>query len=211
MKLRTTKGAAMGLSLLLMGESALAGMVFLTGAPGNSCSSYSSFSVDAKGNLTVNCSDETIPSTASIPLCTLTASPSTISLGGSSTLTANCSPAATSYIWTGPGMSGLSTTSSRGTVSPSETTAYSVTGVNNAGTGNTDSKVVTVSKSGSKPGSSAPPSGSSIDEVRRWNYAFETINHFPYHDTRQDPLAYMSYNKQMQAAKPTHYHLPTSW
>ena len=38
-----------------------------------------------------------------VPSCTLTASPSTISAGQSSTLTATCNPAATSYAWTNTG------------------------------------------------------------------------------------------------------------
>jgi hypothetical protein len=73
------------------------------------------------------------------PHCTLTASPSTIPGGGSSTLTASCVPAATSYVWTN---TGFATTASSGTVSPTTTTTYSVVGSNAVGAG--DSASVTV-------------------------------------------------------------------
>jgi len=51
-----------------------------------------------------------------------------ISAGASSTLTANCSPAATSFEWSGGTCAG--TTSSNCTVTPSVTTPYSVFGIN---------------------------------------------------------------------------------
>jgi len=76
-----------------------------------------------------------------VPACTLTASPSTITAGGSATLTATCSPAATSYAWTN---TGFAATASAGTVSPTVTTTYSVIGSNAAGSGNTASASVTV-------------------------------------------------------------------
>lgn len=214
MKIVNSKLAIVG--LILMGSGpALAGTVVLSGANGNSCSSYSSFSVDATGNLVVACNDGREPSssptpTASvIPSCTLTASPAVIAPGGSSTLTASCTPAATSYIWTGPGMSGVSTASAKGTVRPSGTTPYSVTGVNNVGTGNTATKVVTVSATNSRTGS--PPSGSApIAEIKAWNYAFETLNNIP-HNLKAEPIHYMEYLKVIQANKPTIILLPTSW
>jgi hypothetical protein len=66
------------------------------------------------------------------PVCTLTANPSVISQGGSSTLIANC-PTATSYVWTGGTCAG--TTAATCNVTPSLTTPYSVAGVNAGGTG----------------------------------------------------------------------------
>jgi len=75
------------------------------------------------------------------PTCTLTASPSTITGGGSSTLTATCSPAATSYAWTN---TGFAATASSGTVSPTVNTTYSVIGSNSAGAGNSASATVSV-------------------------------------------------------------------
>ncbi len=141
--------AVLVLISLLTGAPALAGTVVLTGTSGNTCSSYANISVDTNGNLMVICNagplGQPTPTPTVVPSCTLTASPATINPGASSTLTASCTPAATSYIWTGPGMSGFFTASARGTVSPTGTTPYSVTGVNNVGTGNTDTKTVTVS------------------------------------------------------------------
>ncbi|MBK7282973.1 hypothetical protein [Candidatus Aalborgicola defluviihabitans] len=66
----------------------------------------------------------------------------TVSLGSASTLTANCSPAATSYNWTGGTCASNLTASC--SVTPSATTAYSVTGTNADGAGNTASASVTV-------------------------------------------------------------------
>ncbi len=66
------------------------------------------------------------------PVCQLQASPSIIGPGGSTTLIASCSPAATSYAWSNTGF-GPDTAS--GAVSPVATTSYSVTGVNAAGAG----------------------------------------------------------------------------
>jgi hypothetical protein len=75
------------------------------------------------------------------PRCTLTASPSAVPAGGSSILTATCSPAATSYAWTN---TGFGPTVSIGIVSPTTSTTYSVTGSNADGTGNTASATVSV-------------------------------------------------------------------
>lgn len=64
---------------------------------------------------------------AAPPQCTLTANPAVISAGMSSTLTANCSPTATSFEWSGGTCS--STTGASCTVTPSVTTTYSVIGI----------------------------------------------------------------------------------
>ena len=77
------------------------------------------------------------------PSCSLAASPATISRGDSSTLTATCIPAATSYAWTN---SGFAATASSGSVSPTATTTYSVRGTNGAGSGNTANATVTVNQ-----------------------------------------------------------------
>src|SRR5450759_42261 len=76
------------------------------------------------------------------PICTLTATPASISAVGSSTLSASCSPAATSYVWTGGTCAGTSGASC--TVMPSVTTTYTVAGINSAGTGAAASATVTV-------------------------------------------------------------------
>lgn len=68
--------------------------------------------------------------------CTLTAVPAMVSAGVSSTLTASCVPAATSFEWAGGTCTG--NTGSTCTVTPAVTTEYSVIGI---GSGGTSSKV----------------------------------------------------------------------
>ena len=65
------------------------------------------------------------------PQCTLTASPTVVAAGATSTLTATCSPAATSFEWAGGTCTG--TTSASCTVTPSVTTTYSVIGIGAGG------------------------------------------------------------------------------
>ena len=88
------------------------------------------------------------------PTCTLTASPSTITPGSSATLTASCSPAATSYLWVG---GNCSSTSATCTVTPSATTIYTVAGVNSAGSGYVASANVNVAPA------AVPASGTAIE------------------------------------------------
>jgi hypothetical protein len=78
---------------------------------------------------------------ATLPVCTLSANPVVVAAGASTTLTVNCTPAATSYVWTN---SGLGTGMVNGKVSPVQTTRYYVKGVNAAGTGDTASAAVYV-------------------------------------------------------------------
>jgi len=66
------------------------------------------------------------------PVCTLHASPLVLSAGASATLTASCTPAATSYVWSN---SGFDASTGIGTVSPVKPTRYSVMGINSAGSG----------------------------------------------------------------------------
>jgi hypothetical protein len=65
------------------------------------------------------------------PICSLSAAPAKVLKGHAATLTATCSPAATSWSWTGGtcGASAAATCS----VSPLVSTAYSVTGSNSFG------------------------------------------------------------------------------
>jgi hypothetical protein len=78
-------------------------------------------------------------------VCTLTATPSSITAGATSLLTAACSPAATSYTWSSN--AGFASTAASGTVRPTIATTYTVTGSNAGGTGNTASATVTVTVS----------------------------------------------------------------
>ena len=72
----------------------------------------------------------TVSAAAAIPACTLSASPIVISAGSYATLTASCTPAATSLTWTN---SGFAPTVGSGTVSPTKPTMYTVFGTNSAG------------------------------------------------------------------------------
>ena len=91
-------------------------------------------------------------SSVSTPVCTLAATPPTISPGGIALLSASCSPAATSYIWTGGYCTGANAASntcmnspdSNRTVSPTVTTTYAITGRNASGMGSAASATVTV-------------------------------------------------------------------
>lgn len=75
------------------------------------------------------------------PSCTLTATPSTIASGASSTLAVTCTPAAATYAWSN---SLFASTASGGTVSPASTTTYSVLGSNANGNGNLAEATVNV-------------------------------------------------------------------
>ncbi len=87
------------------------------------------------------CSSCGVSSGPSAPACTLSAFPASITAGSSSTLTASCSPTATSYTW----LNGvIGSGSSSGLVFPAVTTTYTVKGTNSGGTGNTASATVTV-------------------------------------------------------------------
>jgi hypothetical protein len=90
-------------------------------------------------NITVSASTSTAPSA---PFCSLSASPSSIFPGSSSVLTANCSPQATSFAWTGGTCAGLSTSSC--TVTPTAATSYTVRGSSAVGSGNTASATVSI-------------------------------------------------------------------
>jgi hypothetical protein len=109
--------------------------------PGNGASA-----LDRAGNIVVNAPTNFAGATGTIrapqapPQCTLSANPAMISADPSSTLTAICSPAATSFEWSGGTCVG--TTSSNCTVMPSVTTTYSVIGVNAGGASTAASAVV---------------------------------------------------------------------
>lgn len=191
--------------LLLAAGSAFAGTITLSGTTANSCT-YSTITADSSGNFTVGCNTESQQNPTTTPTCTLTASPSTINAGASSTLIASCSPAADSYIWTGAGTNGFT---AGGSVTPSATTTYTVVGSNGNGAGNTASKTVSVTVP-QQPGTGIPNKNTPIAEVKRWIYAFETRNYIP-HDTKSEPYGTLSYWLLIQANKPTIYFLPATW
>ncbi len=79
---------------------------------------------------------------APAPSCTLTALPASIATGSAATLTASCTPSATTYVWTGGNCASTATASCTDT--PGATTTYTVAGVNSVGTGAAASATVTV-------------------------------------------------------------------
>ena len=83
-----------------------------------------------------------------VPVCSLTASPSSITAGGTSTLVVSCSPSATSYAWIN---TGFNSNASTGVVSPSLSTTFAVTGFNAAGGGNSASALVSVATAVVRP------------------------------------------------------------
>ena len=213
-KVMITKAAPIVLAVLMAYSlSAQAGTVTLTGVTTNTCASYTGFSSDANGNLTVVCSGESEPAPSVPPTCTLTASPSSISEGASSTLIANCTPAATSYVWAGVNFTGAG-----GNVTPTSTTTYSVTGSNSVGSGNTALREITVTAGSPPPspgptptpGKTTPTSQSSLSEIRAWNYAFSILNNIP-PNTKVEQVGYMAYLKLIQSGKPTQIFMPTTW
>ena len=127
------------------------GVVGSTDGVGTAASFYNpkDVAVDPSGNIyIVDRGNHTIrkgsiqASAPAIPICTVSASASSISAGSSSKLTASCSPPATSYVWTGGTCS--SNTTETCTVTPASTTAYTVAGINSGGTGGAVSATVTV-------------------------------------------------------------------
>lgn len=92
---------------------------------------------------TGNFASATVTVTAALkPSCNLSAFPTSIPSGSSSTLSATCTPIATSYTWTGGTCAG--TTGATCTITPTSTSTYTVTGTNAGGTGTAASTTVTV-------------------------------------------------------------------
>ena len=87
------------------------------------------------------CSSCGVSANPAAPTCSLTASPSIIARGATSSLTASCAPAPTSYTWINAGFAANLFT---GLVAPAFTTIYTVRATNAGGTGNPVSTTVTV-------------------------------------------------------------------
>jgi hypothetical protein len=87
----------------------------------------------------------TAASATTAPACSLTATPSSITPGGASSLKATCSPVASSYVWTGGSCAGNATDTC--VDSPAINTNYTVAGHNAVGTGAATPATVTVTGS----------------------------------------------------------------
>ena len=112
-----------------------------------------------------NTASLTITVSKPTPSCTLTANPAVIDMGGTSTLMASCSPAATSYVWTGTGCTAETVNTCSVTLAVAGVTTYTVAGSNADGTGSSVSATVTVAKPDctlTAAPSSVAPGGSSI-------------------------------------------------
>ena len=103
--------------------------------------SSTTYSVTGSNSLGSSTANATV--TVAKPECTLTAAPALIGRGGTSTLTASCSPAADSYTWTGGTCAGKTTSTCTETLEAAGNTIYTATGTNLAGVGNTASAAVT--------------------------------------------------------------------
>lgn len=90
--------------------------------------------------------------TITVPICSLTASPSSVEMGSASTLAVTCSPAATSLTW---GSSVFAANATGGSVKPFYSTDYSVQGSNASGKGNTATATVTVTDTATYSGKRA--------------------------------------------------------
>jgi hypothetical protein len=99
-----------------------------------------------------------VPAT-SAPVCTPTASPTSVAVGGTATLAANCTQSPTSWNWTVPsGAPSVSGSGGTATFSNAGTFTYTVTGTNSAGTSAPSNVTVTVSEQSSTPVGGACPS-----------------------------------------------------
>lgn len=88
---------------------------------------------------------------ASVPACTLSAAPSSVTGAVPVILTATCSPAASSYAWGGPGTVGCGMNmSSCGVITPASggSITYTVTAANGRGVGATAQTVISVVATG---------------------------------------------------------------
>ena len=102
---------------------------------------------------------------AAAPVCTLSASPTSVIAGGTATLTASCTPAATSFTWTGGTCVGTNATTC--SVTLTATTTYTFRGTNVVGIGNTATATITI----------APPAVSAVTLSPQFiNFGARTVN-----------------------------------
>jgi hypothetical protein len=123
----TMAGVALSVAGLGALDAGAQGTVTLSGATGNSCTA-TSISIGTNGSLNVTCQTS---NPGDPPACSISG-PTTGAVGQAFTLNANCSPAATSYTWTG-----ASANASSVSITPqvAGTLSFTVTGTNANGTG----------------------------------------------------------------------------
>jgi hypothetical protein len=137
--------------------------------PGNASYSYYTLFLQMYDSTCTGASDHyctiaavNLTSTSSVPVCSPTASPSSVpAAGGTVTLTANCSNGPTSYSWTNGGTvfstnSSFSTTIPVNTTSTSKTYAFSLSASNAYGAGVGSVSIVQAAPAPGSTGVSAP-------------------------------------------------------
>ncbi len=116
----------------------------LTTASGVKCWGYNMYGQLGDNSLANRLMPVDVIVAISPPSCTLSASPISITIGGTSTLTATCNPAASAYAWSDAGCTSAAASC---TVRPTANASYTVIASNSAGAGNTASATVTVTSS----------------------------------------------------------------
>jgi hypothetical protein len=145
-----------------------------------STTTYTVAGVNADGVGTPASVTITVP-VAGSPVCTLSATPAVISAGGTSALSANCNPAATSYVWSN---TGFGPNASGGVVSPTQSALYTVAGSNAVGKGNPATAAVYVCNTPpSENYTGLIASGSDTNDKIASGIASDTIDGGPGFDT----------------------------
>lgn len=122
-----------------------------------------SFSFNSETSV-LTCNESNTPATT--PVCSVTASPTSVTTGGTSTIGTSCSPAATSYVWE-PSATAPEVTGSGGVITfpTAGTYTYRVTGSNDNGAG-TLSALKTITVTDPAPvGSCTTPAGTTVISI----------------------------------------------
>jgi hypothetical protein len=161
------------------GQCARTNVATCTDSPATT-TTYTVAGVNADGVGTPVSVTVTVP-VAGSPVCTVSAAPAVISAGGTSSLSATCNPAATSYVWTN---TGFGRNASGGPVSPTKTTMYTLVGSNEVGSGNPATTAVYVcNTSPSENYTGLIATGGDTNEKISGGIASDTIDGGPGFDT----------------------------
>jgi hypothetical protein len=189
--------AAISIALMVIDAGpSQAATIALSGTANSSCT-YTSFSANSSGDITVICASVDIPPTA-VPVCTPTATVNPVASGGATRLDANCTNLPiSSYAWSTIPASGFSATGTSVTVNPTVATTYSVIATNAEGQSIASQVIVTISV--------APPLPGLLSKAD-WVKAFAALNGIP--PSRSSPEYLYDYFKALYLAKPFAYRLP---
>jgi hypothetical protein len=195
-KFMNARIAAISIALLVIDAGpSQAATIALSGTT-NSCT-YTSFSANSSGDITVICASVDTPPTA-VPVCIPTATVNPVASGGATRLDANCTNLPiSSYAWSTNPASSFTATGSSVTVNPTVATTYSVIATNVEGPSIASQVTVTISV--------APPLSGLLSKAD-WVKAFATLNGIP--PSRSSPEYLYEYFKTLYLAKPFAYKLP---